>query len=152
MIQAVGMWAADILQNLPFLAVLRREVAAYALVNAAHILCLALLIGAIVPLDLGIVRAPGFDWAALSENGLRRMAIAGFCGMVLTGSYLFAVRPLDYLVNNAFLIKIAVIAVAGVNALLFSLLRRQSIRRAQAGASLVMWLTILLSGRWIGFV
>ncbi|WP_205602566.1 DUF2214 domain-containing protein [Chelativorans alearense] len=143
---------AALADQLPFAGALRRAVAAYALVNAVHILCLGLLIGSILPLDLGIAGMRGFGWAVAVARSLRRMAVAGFAGVALTGLYLFAVRPLDYLGNDAFLLKIAAIAVAGCNALTFSVVRHAGIRRFQAGASLTIWLTVLLAGRWIGFV
>lgn len=142
---------ATLAEQLPFAGALRSAVAAYALVNAAHILCLGLLMGSILPLDLGIAGMPGFGWAISAARPLRRLAIAGFAGVALTGLYLFAVRPFDYLGNDAFLLKIAAIAVAGCNALAFSLMRHVGIRRFQAGLSLTIWLTVLLAGRWIGF-
>lgn len=138
---------AALAENLPLVDALRGSVVAYALVNAIHILCLGLLIGAVIPLDLGIVGIPGFGWAVLAAGPLRRMAVGAFAGVALAGLYLFAVRPLDYLDNSAFLVKVAVIVLGGCNALALAFVRHGGVRRVQAGASLALWLTVLLAGR-----
>jgi hypothetical protein len=142
----------NMLGQLPLIGVFKTDLVAYALLNAAHILFLGMLMWSILPLDLGILRAPGFAWTVPVTAPLRRLAIIAFLGAALTGLLLFSVRSADYLGNRVFLAKIAVIAAAGTNALLYERLRNQAIRRAQAGLSLAMWLSALFAGRFIGFV
>jgi hypothetical protein len=109
-------------------------------------------LGAILPLDLGILRAPGFGWAATVAVPLRRMAVAAFLGAALTGLLLFSVRPTDYIGNGAFLAKVTAVALAGGNALLFARLSNGVVRCVQAALSLALWLFALLAGRFIGFL
>jgi hypothetical protein len=140
------------LDQLPLIGMLRTHVVAYVAVNAAHTLCLGLLLGTMLPLDLGVLRAPGFAWTVPVASPLRRLATAAFAGAAITGLLLFSVRPADYLGNDAFLIKLAAITIAGGNALVFERMRNPAVRFAQAGLSVGVWLSTLLAGRLIGFV
>jgi hypothetical protein len=142
----------NMFEQLPLIGVFRTQATLYALLNAAHILFLGMFLGAILPLDLGILRAPGFVWAATVAAPLRRMAVVAFLGAAATGLLLFSVRPADYLGNGAFLAKAAALLVAGGNALLFARLSNPVVRCVQAGLSLALWLFALLAGRFIGFV
>lgn len=140
-----------LIEAIPFIGTLRTAVVPYALLNAAHILCLGLLIGSILPLDLGLAGVPGFGWAGGVLEPLRRLALGGFAGAAATGFLLFAVRPLDYLDNDAFLFKLAAIAIAGSNALAFAFVSCPRVRRLQALASIAIWLSVVAAGRWIAF-
>lgn len=146
----------------PGAALLRESGTAYLLVNAAHILGIALLIGAILPLDLailGVLRGPPL---ALIAPQATRIAAAGAALAVLTGLTLLSVRPGEYLANPAFLTKAALLALAFANVALQHLLpgwRRLRAGeppgaqvRALAAASAALWLGVLVAGRWIGFV
>lgn len=136
---------------------------AYMAVNAAHILGLALLAGAIIPLDLRLLCALGRS-APLQVLApfLSRCAAAGLLLAMLTGAALWSVRPEDYLGNAAFLWKMAIFAlaitVAGVQHLSPGWRRVLAEGtagpgvRVLAGASLVCWLSMLIAGRWIGFL
>lgn len=140
------------LPQLPIISLLRSQAMAYATVNAMHILGLGMFMGATIPLDLGVLCAPGFAWTRTVDGPLRRLAIAAFLFTVLTGLLLFSVRPGDYLGNSAFLTKLSVLLLAGGNALLFQHIRWPEVRRFQAGLSLTLWLVVLFAGRWIGFI
>ncbi len=138
---------------------LQRDYVAYLVVNAAHILAFALVVGAILPLDLRLMR--GGPVAAVAPL-LTRAAGLGLGFAVLTGVWLFSVKPLEYLDNPAFLWKLGLFACAllniglqhaapGYRAALAG--GAASFRaRAHAAASLLLWLAILLAGRWIGFL
>lgn len=153
---------AGLLGALPFAALLRGSVLAYALVNATHILGIALLLGAILPLDLRLIGVIGGP--ALSELApfLSRVAACGLAIAVLSGILLISVSPTDYLANPAFRWKVALIAAAMVNV---ALVHRNpawqvvqasgrvapSLRRG-AAVSAALWLCVLVAGRMIGFL
>ncbi|MEO3417186.1 DUF2214 domain-containing protein [Roseovarius sp. CAU 1744] len=142
---------AEIAGQLPLAGSLRRSLPLYAFVNASHVLGLGMLLGSVLPLDLGILRVPGFGWARDVSDPLRRLALAGFALAAVSGLLLFAVRPEDYLDNRAFTWKVALLAAAGINAVTYVLLARWRLRSALAGMSVGLWLSVLLAGRWIGF-
>lgn len=155
----------DLLQWLagwPGAALLRRFSIAYLFVNAVHILGIGLIIGAILPLDLrlmGLLRAPPV--AAIGPF-LSRAAAAGVTLAVVSGFWLFTVRPAHYLTNPAFLIKLALIAAAIVNLGYLHMsgawgavstgAPAGGLVRLCAFLSFFLWLGALLAGRWIGFL
>ncbi len=130
----------------------------YAAVNAAHILGLALLVGAIVPLDLRLLGA----WPHIPHDMLARVlvpaAAAGLAIAMLTGLLLFSVRAGEYAGLALFWVKMSIVALGALSAILAHLFygrwlqnggRRQL---ARAGAvSMGCWLGALVMGRMIAF-
>jgi hypothetical protein len=148
--------------GLPFAVFLRDSSIGYLLVNAAHIAALGVLIGAIMALDLRLLRAN--EAVSLREFGpyLSHLAAAALAVAAVTGLLLFSVKPDEYVRNPAFLTKIVVVGLGILNALWLHAgpnWRRaldgpripRSIR-VHAGASLLFWLGAIVAGRWIGFV
>ncbi|HTB35708.1 MAG TPA: DUF2214 domain-containing protein, partial [Reyranella sp.] len=85
----IGAWPGAVL--------LRGSGTAWLLVDAAHILGVGLLVGAIVPLDLrllGLFRALPL---ALIAPFLSRAAAAGAALAFATGLWLFSMKPAEYL-------------------------------------------------------
>jgi hypothetical protein len=142
---------------------LRVSIWLYPLVNTAHVVGIALLFGAIAPLDLRLLGC----WRSVPLAPLARtlvpVAAAGLVLAMATGALLFATRPLDYIGEPLFGAKLALLGVAVLNALL---LRRSPHWRlagvaTDAGvrpawrvaglASLVLWLGVITAGRLIGY-
>lgn len=124
----------------------------YPAVNAGHILGVALLVGAVVPLDLtlaGVVRRAD-PRAALAL--LRPFALAGLVLAVSCGGLLFATQAADYLVNPVFQAKMAVFALAVLNAAAHLVVAPGGAAgRALALVSLALWPTVLILGRMVGY-
>jgi hypothetical protein len=138
---------------------LQQSATAYLLVNAAHILGIGLLVGAILPLDLRLMGC--FRHAPLEVLGpfLRRAAATGLAIAITTGLWLFSVNAAEYLANNAFRWKLALLVLAIFNITYQNLKRNdrglQSAApstRVAAGISFCLWIAVLIAGRWIGFV
>jgi len=135
---------------------LRTSFVLYPVINAAHILAIGVLITATLLMDLrllGIGRAVDAETVIRS---LRPFAVGGLLFALGTGLLLFSVRPFDYLANAAFQIKMALLLVAAINALLFTVRkthRRHGIAlRLGVAVSLLLWPAVLLAGRFIGFL
>jgi len=136
---------------------LRGSFVVYPLVNALHILAIGALLTSALLMDLailGIVRRLPAD-AVIGY--LRPVAISALLVAAVTGALLFSVQPLDYVENSAFRLKLALLAIAVVNAGAFILLQgRQSLSgaalRAMALLSLAIWPCVLVAGRFIGFL
>ena len=140
----------------------------YPLVNAAHIFGVALLIGAIVPLDLrlmGVIRKGRILTlaAVLVPTAATGLAIAA-----LSGAMLFIVKPVAYSGSDLFLAKIVLIGAGLINVGLVRAVPRwaelveaeESILNATepnrrlriAGAvSITIWIAALILGRMIGY-
>jgi hypothetical protein len=145
----------------PGAAFLQEYWIAYLIVNAAHILGIGLLLGAILPLDLLLLRSShGRDLPTLGPF-LVRVAATGTALAVTTGLWLFSVKPVEYAENPAFLFKGTLLLLAICNIALqhrgkhFDAALRSgqpSARvRTLAAISAIFWLSVLIAGRWIGF-
>ncbi len=153
-----------------FATALRESVWVYPLVNAAHILGISLLIGAIVPLDL---RLMGVFRETTAIRPLARVlvpvSVFGLGLAAITGTALFTVSPLDYVRTDVFLIKIGAIGAGLINIAVVRLNPRwheivqadpsimnktePDVRLRLAGAvSLMIWLTVLVCGRLVGYL
>lgn len=137
-------------------AALRASAIAYPLVNAAHVVGVALLFGAIVPLDL---RLAGWRADAIAVDRAARLllpvAIAGLALAVAAGLLLFATAARDYAASPLFQAKMVLLGLAVANALV---LRRVAWRAVQttrvrvAGvASALSWLGVIILGRLVGY-
>jgi len=150
------------LQDSGFAAALRRADTLYPFLNAAHILAIGLVVGAIGPLDLrilGVFRRAALDVLA---PPLSRMAAIGVVAAIGTGFIIFSVQPVAYAQNPAFLMKVGLVALGAANAMILH--RRAAWRDAlavghaptgikiQAVGSMVIWVMAVISGRWIAFV
>lgn len=132
---------------------LRRSFIAYPIVNAAHILSIGVLVTSVLLIH-------GRRWALFGrhldrdafEKNFRRLALGAFTFATLTGFALFSIRATEYAQNQAFLLKLGLIAVAIVNFGLYSAQRTGRYRPVFAAGSTLLWLGALLAGRFIGFM
>lgn len=153
-IEWIGAWPGAVL--------LQESGTAYLFVNAAHILGIGLLVGSILPLDLRLAGCFRSVPVAVIGPFLLRVAAAGAATAILTGLWLFSVKPSDYIANTAFLWKMALLATALANVILQHRSRDFVLAmaggniglpvRIRAAFSALLWLCVLLAGRWIGFL
>lgn len=140
------------IEQLAAVKALKSSFFVYPIVNALHILAVGALVTSVVLMDLrvfGMIRSvPEAPLVRL----LRRVALGAFVVAVLTGLALFSVRATEYAAMPLFLVKLGLIGVAGANFVAFSLLRGEGGKRVLAGVSIVLWPTVLLAGRFLGFV
>ena len=139
-----------------------RSSVAYALLNAAHILSLCLLVGAVVTLDITVLG--GFRGVPIHHLAppLERVAGAGLAAAIVTGALLFTVRPAAYAANPAFLAKLALVVAGIANALAARHSRSWRIMLRGGGRSgglvlsailsLAIWVSAVVAGRAIGFL
>jgi hypothetical protein len=143
---------------------LRGSVWAYPLVNAVHILGVALLVGAMLPLDLRLLGAWRSVPLAPLWRVLTRTAGAGLGLAIVFGILLFITRATEYAASSLFISKMVVVGVGTANALAVRTLvpdavapmrsaREKPPVRVQlaGGLSLAAWLTALTLGRLVGY-
>jgi len=133
---------------------------AYPLVNALHILSIGMVVGAVALMDLRIL---GLARGVEREPFLRLMRVTvavAFAVAVLTGLALFSVRAREYALNPAFQAKLVLLALAGLNFLAFRRVAAPAAAgaayppaaKALAALSMALWLSVLVAGRFIGFL
>lgn len=146
------------LQNLPVAETLRISRWGYATVNAAHIFGIALLVGAVLPLNMRLLGL----WTSVPRPMVLRILVpCAAAGLVLTitaGLLLFSVRAREYAGIGFLQAKLVLVAVAIVSALILHykhgwLLETASKTRIRGHAilSTACWLGALVCGRFIAF-
>ncbi len=131
----------------------------FPVIEAVHLLGLALLGGAVLAVDLRLLgaglRARPLSYVARQVDPLLAVAITV---MITTGVPLFLSEAVKCYWSDAFRLKMVALAVA----LAFTFgVRRRIVRsdpapaawkaRTVALCSIALWLTVAASGRWIGF-
>lgn len=124
----------------------------YPLINAGHIIGIALLFGSVAALDLKMLGLLGRRVSVQqAESLLRPLAFAGFVMAVLAGFSLFCVQASSYALSTVFRTKMLLLALAILNALVYFNSSSIRIRKPVAGTSLLLWLGVIVSGRLIGY-
>lgn len=151
-------------ENLAFIPALRNSTFMYPLVNAGHILGVALLVGGIVPLDLRLLGLWRQYPVMMFVHVLRITSAIGLGLAVIFGALLFATAATDYAGSLLFQAKIGLVVLGGSNALILGrVLERQPIQslpmqapmplplRAGALLSVIVWVGTLILGRLLGY-
>lgn len=147
---------ADALQGTQFAHWATRSPFAYPIANTVHVLGLALLLGPIALVDLKLLGA--FRALPLQPfvAAVRPIAVAGLVAMMLSGPVLFAADAVALAQSGVFRLKLLLVGLALVNALAFPLVWRGGGQvglpaRAMAVASLLLWTSAAIAGRWIAY-
>jgi hypothetical protein len=131
--------------------------------EALHFIGLSLMFGSLLLVD---VRAMGFfkGLPLIQLHRLVPIAILGFAINLVTGILFVAYDPPTYFDNSAFLLKMVLIALAGINAVAFEFLVFRPLLSGTRGVedglvikltgalSLLLWTGVLVLGRLIPFV
>lgn len=158
MIQELCQW----LYNLPWIVQLEESDNLFPIIESVHVLGITLLAGTLIIVDLRVLGA------TFAREPVRRIADTllpytwgGFALMVATGLPLFAAESIKLIDNPAFLLKLALLVAAAINALLFHLTVYRNVdewgnrggaplaARVLAGTSALLWLSIIVAGRLI---
>ncbi len=129
---------------------------AYPALEVAHIVGLSLVFGTLWVVDLRLLGwMPVFDAQLLARHVLP-WTLMGFSLAALTGVLLFVSQASDLIANPAFLIKMLLLFLAASNAAILHsrgpLQPENALTRAQASLSLLTWVAVIASGRWIAYV
>lgn len=136
---------------------LRHSRWAYAAVNTTHVFGIALLVGAVVPLDLRLLGL----WASVELRALyrvlARVAATGLVLAIASGALLLSVRATEYAAMDLFRAKMALVAIGVLHAagLHFSggfPAASRAGRRLAGALSLLVWIAVLICGRLLAYV
>lgn len=127
----------------------------FPMLEVIHLIGVSLLLG-----NLALIESRVLGWgrdlplAALCQAGIALM-LAGFALAALSGLLMFATQAQDLLANRAFSLKMALLAMAGLNAAAFharsGLALQDRVAKAQLLISGLLWLAVLACGRWIAY-
>jgi hypothetical protein len=152
------------LENTPLALAIAESDWAFPLIEAIHVIALALVVGTVSILDFRLL---GLASMSRSYRELAREVLPctwiAFCLSVITGGLMFVTQAVAYFGNAAFRIKLVLLLLAGVNMLIFeTIIARGAANwdhglpvplsgRIAAGLSLALWISIVFFGRRIGF-
>lgn len=160
MLAALAAWVAAT----PLSLAMRGNLWLYPIVEIVHIAGFVVLVGAVALFDLRVLGCS----RALPVRALGRhllpWSVASLALVVPAGLMLFSAQPQELLDNRVFLLKLALIGTAGVNAALFHVGVYRSVAdwdvrrtapvaaRLQALLSLALWLAVICCGRLLAYV
>lgn len=129
----------------------------YPLAGVLHVVGIGLLLGSIVAFDLRVLGAGRGVPLPEAARWLLPIARTGFAVAVVTGLSMFAADATHLAGNPAFLAKLGLIGLAGVNVLLFHSVfwsggvGASGLARRSAAVSAVLWLCVASAGRLIAY-
>ena len=146
------------IKELPFGAAVRESRWLFAMGETFHFIGLCLLVGGLLVVDLRLL---GFIRRVPMRAALAFLpfTIVGFLINLATGIEFFVTDPFMYWPNPAFRLKMFLIVLAGLNALVFTVMQHRHMLvlgddknmsayvKLTAGLSLGLWLSVLLLGR-----
>jgi hypothetical protein len=145
-------------------AFVRESVWAYPALETLHVVGLALVFGSILAFDLRLL-----GWhrdlpvSRLGEK-LLPWVWAGFALNAVSGVLLFASDAVEFAANTSFRVKMALLLLAGLNALWFQLRVARTLpawdrgtmppatARVAGSLSIALWLAIITAGRMMAYV
>ena len=135
----------------------------FPLLESIHVLASTFVVGSILMVDLRLIGLAGIRHpVSRIVREVIPWTYAASAVSVVTGVGMFLTRASHYAANVAFQIKIALLVLAAINMAIFHLVSVRGISgwdtaatpsaaaRVAGACSLVLWVGIMLSGRWIG--
>jgi hypothetical protein len=160
MIQAFCQW----LHETPLAATVRANELLFPWLESVHVLAITLVLGSIAVVDLRLIGLASRNRPVTKLIcEVLPVTWVAFGVAVLTGGTLFASNAVEYSENFAFRMKMLLMALAGINMLVFHLVTYRSVAawdearrtplaaRFAGGFSIATWVAIVAFGRWIGF-
>jgi len=135
----------------------------FPLLESIHVLAATFLVGSILMVDLRLL---GLAARSHAVSRITREIVpwtrAAFVVSALAGLGMFITQPARYADNRAFQIKLVLLVLAGINMAVFHLRTLRGVvawdtagaipgaARFAGACSVLLWIGILLAGRWIG--
>jgi hypothetical protein len=156
----VDLWSW--LESLPIAAAIG-ETWWFPLLESIHVLTATFLVGSILMVDLRLLGlgATNYPVSRVVRETVPWTYSASVIS-VITGVGLFIPRASHYVANPAFQIKLVLLVLAGLNMAIFHLATSRGMAHRDAAlmtttgarfagaSSLLLWVGVLLAGRWIG--
>ena len=150
------------LEGLAWTTAIRESAWGYPIILTSHVASIVFFAGLVIMMDLRLVGL-AFTHAPLAQIQRRLFPwqMAGLVPSMATGLFLCCVDPLRYYGNVLFRLKLALLALAGLNALVFHLKTYRTVgpwdddpqltatARLSGGFSLLLWSAVIVSGRLV---
>ena len=148
----------------PLAVLVSQSTYGFAAINMFHVAAISVVFGMIAILDL---RLTGMAFSDFSVTDLSRQVLpwtwTAFVIAAITGVLMFAGQAVKYSMNFAFLVKLALMALAGLNVLLFHFITYRGVAKWDHGVpapwsaklagalSLMIWIAVTAYGRFTAY-
>ena len=151
----------DVIESLAVAQAMREHEWLYPAAAIAHIVGFSILVGSVVMFDLRVLGLSRQIPVRALARLLLPWSVASLVLIVPTGLVMFAAHADDFLENRAFVIKMALLLAAGLNAAMFLTGPYQTVKswdtgvaapvlaRASVALSIVLWIGVISCGRLI---
>lgn len=143
---------------------LRSSLKAMPIVAAVHVMAIATVFGTIFIVDLRLLGYTSIQRSfSRLHHELLRWTWGAFGIAAVTGVLLFMVNAITYYSNTAFRLKLVAMFLAAVNMAVFENFTAKSVAawdkgvspptaaRMAGALSILLWVTVIFLGRWVGF-
>lgn len=151
------------LQDSPLGSTISTSTWMFPTIETVHVIALSAVLGSIVVVDLRLLGVASKERSvtALTHEFLP-WTWGAYVLAAISGLLLFSSRAADYVALSAFNIKFVLMALAGLNMMVFHYTTYRSVRvwdngrpvaaaRIAGGVSLLLWAAIVVCGRKVGF-
>ena len=153
------------LEALPFAEAIRIGVWWFPVVETIHVLAIVFVLGSIARVDLRLIGAISRDRPITHVSSeMLPWTWASFVVAAISGTALFTARAIHYVDTIYFDLKMILMIAAGINMLYFEYVTKKTSMqwdrdarppgnvRFAGATSLILWLGVVATGRFIGFV
>jgi hypothetical protein len=136
----------------------------FPLIESVHVVAICLVIGSILVVDLRLLGFASINRSVSRvTSGVLPLTWGAFAVAVASGTLLFISNATKYLGNGYFVAKILLICAAGLNMVIFHGISARDLprweneatlplsARVAGGLSILLWVSVVTCGRWIGF-
>jgi hypothetical protein len=136
----------------------------FPLIESVHVLSICLVVGSILVVDLRLLGLASINRPVNRvTSGILPLTWTAFAMAVASGGLLFISNATKYLENGYFVAKIFLILAAGLNMAVFHAISARDLpkwenettlplpARLAGGLSILLWVSVVTCGRWIGF-
>ena len=152
------------LHETPLAEAVRSSQMLFPWVESVHVLAITLVVGSIAAVDLRLLGLASRSQPITRQiRDILPLTWIAFVVAVLTGTTLFASNAIGYAHNGPMQMKMLLLVIAGINMLVFHLVTYRSVGtwdaapraplpvRLAGASSLLLWIGVVVFGRWIGF-
>jgi hypothetical protein len=133
-------------------------------IESVHVISICLVVGSIFVVDLRLLGLASINRSVSRvSGGILPLTWCAFAVAVASGSLLFISNATKYLANGFFVSKMLLICAAGLNMAIFHAISAKGQplwdnktvppvpARLAGGLSILLWISVVACGRWIGF-
>jgi len=151
------------LEQSGFASAVRQSPWLYPAANVGHIVSLLFFAGTVTVMDVRLLGGFAATAPARLLARTRRLALAAFAGMALSGFILFSAEASHLVLNSVLQLKAALIGAGLVNVALYEFMAKREVEGLPPGAimparariagllSLVIWIAVAVCGRSIAY-